>query len=68
MAIVEITRQEQMDAEEIIRLVGERKRITDLELIRRVQDRAERVRREIFEKNGVVEWAVQLIRETRDER
>jgi hypothetical protein len=68
MAIVDKPWQERADAEEVMRLVAERKRVTDPELIRRVQERAEKVRREIVEKHGVVEWAVDLIREARDER
>jgi hypothetical protein len=68
MAIVDKPSQEQADAEEVMRLVAEGKRVTDPDLIRRVQERAEKVRREIFEQHGVVEWAVDLIREARDER
>jgi hypothetical protein len=68
MAMVDRPSQEQVDAEEIMRLVAERKRVSDPELIQRVQERAQRVRREILEKHGVVEWAVDLIRESRDER
>jgi hypothetical protein len=60
--------QEQADAEEVMRLVAEGKRVTDPELLRRVQERAERVRRQIVERHGIVEWAVDLIRETRDEQ
>ena len=59
--------QEQADAEEVMRLVSEGKRVTDRELIRRISERAEKVRREIFEKHGVVDWAVEMIREGRDE-
>jgi hypothetical protein len=68
MEIVERPSQEQLDAEEIMRLVAAGKRVTDPDLIRRVQDRAEMVRRKIREDHGVVEWAVDLIREARDER
>jgi hypothetical protein len=68
METVERPSQEQLDAEEIMRLVAAGKRVTDPELIRRVQDRAEMVRRKIREDHGVVEWAVDLIREARDER
>ena len=65
MAIVNKPSQEQEDAEEVMRLVMEGKRVTDPALIRRVQQRAEKVRREIVEKHGVVEWAVDLIRDAR---
>jgi hypothetical protein len=67
MAIVNKPSQEQADAEEVMRLVMEGKRVTDPALILRVQQRAEKVRREIIEKHGIVEWAVDLIREARDE-
>jgi hypothetical protein len=68
MAIADRPLQEQSDAEAIMKLVAEGKRVTDPELIRRVQQRADKVRREILEKHGVVEWAVDLIRQSRDER
>jgi hypothetical protein len=55
------------EMEEVRRLVPEAKRVTDPELLQRVRGRSEAVRREIFEKYGVVEWAVHLIREGRDE-
>jgi len=59
--------QEQADSREIMRLVSEGKRVTDPELRRRVSERAEKIRREIIEKHGVVEWAVDMIRDARDE-
>jgi hypothetical protein len=59
--------QEQADAEEVLRLAAEGKRITDPELIRRIRERADRVRQEVFQKHGEVEWAVDLIRAARDE-
>jgi hypothetical protein len=59
--------QEQADAEEVIRLVSEGKRVTDPELRRRIEERADRVRRQMLETHGVTDIAVELIRETRDE-
>ncbi|HEV3166980.1 MAG TPA: hypothetical protein VGZ22_23425 [Isosphaeraceae bacterium] len=59
--------QKEADAVEIVRLVWEGKRVTDPALIRRIGDRASKVRQAILEKHGVVEWAVNLIREARDE-
>ncbi len=56
--------QAQADHEEVCRLVAAGKRVTDPELRRRI---AERVRQEILEKHGVVEWAVEMIRDARDE-
>lgn len=41
--------------------------VRDLELLRRVAERAEKVRQEILDKHGVLNVAVDLIRETRDE-
>jgi hypothetical protein len=59
--------QEQADDREIMRLVSEGKRVTDPELRRRVHERAEAVRDEIRRKHGVVIWAVELIRDARDQ-
>ena len=59
--------QAEEDAEEIIRLVSEGKKVTDPELIRRIAGRSERVRRPIVETYGTVDWAVPLIHESRDE-
>lgn len=61
------TTQEQADAAEVLRLVSEGKRITDPELRRRISERSEAVRRQIHEAHGVVQWAVDLIRDSRDE-
>jgi hypothetical protein len=55
------------DMEEICRLVGEGKRVTDPELFQRIRERSEAAQRETFEKYVLVEWAVDLIREARDE-
>jgi hypothetical protein len=59
--------QEQLDAAEVVRHLMEGKRITDPDLIRRIRERADRVRQAVFEKHGVVDWSVGLIREARDE-
>ena len=59
--------QEQADTREVLRLVSEGKRVTDPELRRRIAERSEVVQREIRDRFGVVEWAVDLIREGRDE-
>jgi hypothetical protein len=55
------------DMEEVMRLIGEGKRVTDPALLKRIHDRAEAVRREMFEKHGLTNIAVELIREARDE-
>ena len=59
--------QEQADTREVLRLVSEGKRVTDPELRRRIAERSEVVQREVRERFGIVEWAVNLIREGRDE-
>ena len=59
--------QEQADTREVLRQVSEGKRVTDPELRRRIAERSEVVQREIRDRFGVVEWAVDLIREGRDE-
>jgi hypothetical protein len=55
------------DMEEVCRLVAEGKRITDPELLKRIQDRSRAVQEQIREKYGEVDWAVDLIREARDD-
>ena len=67
MKTLEPLTQEQADREEIIRLVAEGKRVTDPELRRRITGRADRVREEIVNQHGLVDWAVPMIREARDE-
>jgi hypothetical protein len=63
----EIPPDEKADMEEVWRLICEGKRVTDPALRRRIDERAERVRRESFEKHGLTNIAVDLIREARDE-
>jgi hypothetical protein len=58
--------QEQADSQEVARLIAGGKRVSDPELRRRIRARAEKVRQEILEKH-VVEWAVDMIRDARDE-
>jgi hypothetical protein len=55
------------DMEEVCRLVSEGKRVIDPALLRRIYERSEEVCRRIREEHGVVEWAVNLIREARDD-
>jgi len=61
------TTQEKADSQEVARLLAEGKKVTDPELRRRIRSRADKVRQEILEKHGVVEWAVDMIRDARDE-
>ena len=57
---------QQADSKEMMRLVSQGRRVTDPELRRRVRERADKVRQEIFENFGVVDWAVDMIRDTRE--
>jgi hypothetical protein len=71
MATVEIPSaipaEEMADMEEVSRLISEGKPVTDPALLRRIYEQSQEVQRQIREKYGVVEWAVDLIREARDE-
>ncbi len=49
------------------RLIAGGKKVSDPELRRRIRGRAEKVRQVILAKHGVVEWAVDMIRDARDE-
>jgi hypothetical protein len=62
-----IPADEMADMEEVCRLVAEGKPVTDPALLKRIYERSEEVQSQIREKYGVVEWAVDLIREARDE-
>lgn len=57
----------QADMEEVCRLMAEGKKVTDPELLKRIQERSEQASREVFEKHGLLNVAVDLIREGRDE-
>jgi hypothetical protein len=41
--------------------------VTDPEIRQRIRARADKVRQQILDKHGVVEWAVEMIRDARDE-
>jgi len=53
------------DLEEVVRQAAAGG-VRDPELLRRVTERAERVRQEILQKHGVLDIGVQIIREMRD--
>ena len=59
--------QGQADMDEVCRLVAAGQKVTDAGLRRRIRGRSEAVQKEIVEKFGVVEWAVEMIRDVRDE-
>jgi hypothetical protein len=71
MATVEIPSvipaEEMADMEEVSRLISEGKPVTDPALLKRIYERSEEVQRQIQDKHGIVEWAVDLIREAREE-
>jgi hypothetical protein len=58
--------QERDDLEEVYRLYAEGKRVTDLDLIRRIRERSDAARRAVFERNGLLDIAVPSIRALRD--
>lgn len=58
---------EQADTNEVMRLVSEGKRVTDPELRRRITERGDAARRAMLEHHGVMDIAVDLLREARDE-
>ncbi len=62
-----IPAEEMADMEEVCRLIAEGKRVTDPALRQRISDRAEQVRREMLDRHGLTNVAVDLIREVRDE-
>ena len=57
----------QTDLEEVCRLIAEGKKVTDPDLLKRIRERSEQATREVFEKHGLLDVAVDLIREGRDE-
>jgi hypothetical protein len=59
--------EEMADREAICRLISQGQRVTDPALLKRIHERSEQVRREMFEKHGITNIAVDLIREVRDE-
>lgn len=63
----DVKTQAEADAEEILRLVTEGRIVTDPELIRRIAERSQKVRQQILDQYGTVEWADDLVREGRDE-
>jgi hypothetical protein len=62
-----IATEEMADREEVCRLIAQGKRVTDPALRQRIFERSEQVRREMLEKHGLTNIAVDLIREVRDE-
>jgi hypothetical protein len=59
--------QAEADVAEVARLVAEGKRVTDPELLRRISQRSDALRREMLRTQGLTDIAVDLVRESRDE-
>jgi hypothetical protein len=59
--------QQEADTEALMRLVSAGQPITDSGLRRRIRERADSVRRDIARRHGVVDWAVPMTRDARDE-
>jgi hypothetical protein len=57
----------QADLEEVCRLIAEGKKVTDPDLLKRIQERSEQATREVFEKHGPLNVTVDLICKSRDE-
>jgi hypothetical protein len=53
------------DVQEVYRLMAEGRPVTDPGLIKRVRERSEAARRAVFERNGLLDVAVPLIRALR---
>jgi hypothetical protein len=59
--------QAEADIAEVARLVAEGKQVTDPELLRRIRQRSDALRREMLRTQGLTDIAVDLVRECRDE-
>jgi len=59
--------QAEADIAEVARLVAEGKRVTDPELLSRIRQRSDALRREMLRSQGLTDIAVDLVRESRDE-
>ncbi len=59
--------QAEADIAEVARLVAEGKQVTDPELLRRIKQRSDALRREMLRTQGLTDIAVDLVRESRDE-
>ncbi|MGZ3337366.1 MAG: hypothetical protein ACXWOV_19580 [Isosphaeraceae bacterium] len=59
--------QAEADIAEVARLVAEGKQVTDPELLRRIRQRSDALRREMLRTQGLTDIAAELVRESRDE-
>lgn len=65
MKTIEMT-QAQDDMAEVLRLVAAGERVSDPELRKRIEKRAESARLAVFERNGTLDIAVPYVRALRD--
>lgn len=56
----------QSDLEELFELFSAGKSVEDTQLVRRVRERSDAARRAVFERNGLLDVAVPMIRALRD--
>lgn len=66
MSTTEVRDQAAADADEVLRIVAEGRRVTDPELLQRVHEEARRIRQQVLERHGVLDIGVPAIRELRD--
>ena len=59
--------QAEADIAEVARLVAEGKRVTHPELLHRIRQRSDALRREMLRTQGLTDIVVDLVRESRDE-
>lgn len=59
--------QAEADIAEVAYLIADGKRVTDPELLRRIRERSDALRREMLRTQGLTDIAVDLVRESRDE-
>jgi hypothetical protein len=59
--------QAEADIAEVVYLIADGNRVTDPELLRRIRERSDALRREMPRTQGLTNVAVDLVRESRDE-
>jgi len=59
--------QAEADIAEVACVIAGGKRVTDLELLRRIRQRSDALRRDMLTTQGLTDIAVDLVRESRDE-
>ncbi len=59
--------QAEADIAEVARVIAEGKRVTDPELLRRIRQRSDALRRDMLTTQGLTDIAVDLVRQSRDE-